>query len=123
MSNTYPSPNGPGQGTAGGTDVVTQLQGIVRQLAAWVKAFSGRQTFGSFTLAAAASTTVSQPAVQANSAISITPTNASAATLVSGAHSPYIASISPGASFTVSTADGGNAAGTETYSYLITTPS
>ena len=49
MSNTYP-PN-QGQGTAGGTDVVTQLQGIVRQLAAWVKAFSGRQTFGSFTLA------------------------------------------------------------------------
>ena len=108
MSNTYP-PN-QGQGTAGGTDVVTQLQGIVRQLAAWVKAFSGRQTFGSFTLAAAATTTVAQVAAEANSSIVISPTNASAAVLVGGA------------SFTVATADGGSAAGTETFSYLITTP-
>ena len=120
MSNTYP-PN-QGQGTAGGTDVVTQLQGIVRQLAAWVKAFSGRQTFGSFTLAAAATTTVAQVAAEANSSIVISPTNASAAVLVGGAHSPYVSAISPGVSFTVATADGGNAAGTETFSYLITTP-
>lgn len=122
MSNTYP-PQGPGQGTAGGTDVVTQLQGIVRQLAAWVKAFTGRQTFGSFTFAAAASTTVAQSAVQANSSIVLSPTNASAATLVSGTHSPYVSAISPGVSFTVSTADAGSAAGTETFAYLITTPS
>jgi len=122
MSNVYPS-GPPGQGTAGGTDVVTQLQGIVRQLAAWVKAFTGRQTFGSFTMAAAATTTVSQAGVQANSSIVLSPTNAAAATLVGGAHSPYVSAISPGVSFTVATADGGAAAGTETFQYLITTPS
>ena len=120
MSSTYP-PN-QGQGTAGGTDVVTALQGIIRQLTAWVKAFSGRQTFGSFTLAAAATTTVAQTAVQSNSYVALTATNADAATLIAGVHSPYLSSISPGVSFTIATADGGNAAGTETFSYLITTP-
>ena len=120
MSNTYP-PN-QGQGTAGGTDVVTQLQGIVRQLAAWVKAFSGRQTCGSFTLAAAATTTIAQTAVQSNSYIALTATNAAAANLIRGVHAPYLSAISPGMSFTIATADGGSAVGTETFSYLITTP-
>ena len=120
MSNTYP-PN-QGQGTAGGTDVVTQLQGIVRQLAAWVKAFSGRQTFGSFTLAAAATTTIAQTAVQSNSYIALTATNAAAANLIRGVHAPYLSAISPGMSFTIATAVGGSAVGTETFSYLITTP-
>lgn len=122
MSNTYPNPSG-GQGTAGGTDIVTALQGIIRQLTAWVKAFQGRQTFGSFTLAAAATTTVTQPAVQANSYIDLAETNASAGTLQGSAKHLYISAIAPGTSFTVATASGVAAAGTETFSYLITTPS
>jgi hypothetical protein len=112
-----------GQGTAGGTDTITALQGIIRQLAAWVKAFQGRITQGAFTMAASATTTVAQTAVQSKSNITLTPANAAAATLVGSAKSPYISSVSPGTSFTVATANGGNAVGTEIFDYQITTAS
>ena len=129
--------------TAGATDVVTQLQGVVRQLGsqavietngvtqlqailvqltAWVTAFTGRTTFGSFILAAAATTVVTEPAVQANSFIQLTALNAAAGTLMGSAKYLYISAKTPGASFTVATADGTNAAGTEQFSYYITTP-
>jgi hypothetical protein len=111
-----------GQGTAGVTDAVSQLQNIARNLSLLVLAFKGRPTYGSFTMAAAASTVVAQPAVQANSFIALTATNASAGALVGSAKAPYVSSISPGVSFTVSTANGGNAVGTETFSYVIQTP-
>lgn len=111
----------PNQGTAGATDVVVQLRGIIQQLSAWVSAFKGRITLGSFTMAAAATTVVPQTAVQSTSNITLTPTNAAAATLVGSAHSPYISAISPGVSFTVATADGGSAAGTEIFKYQIQT--
>ena len=113
----------PGQGTAGVTDGVTQLNLIARQIGLLVAAFKGRSTFGSFTMAAAATTTVLQPAVQANSAIMLTATNASAGTLVGSAKSPYISSISPGVSFTVATANAVAATGTETFQYTVNTPS
>lgn len=121
MSNTdnYTAPQ---QGTAGATDVVTQLQGIVRQLSAWVTAFQGRPTFGSLALAAAASTVVMQPAVQSNSFVQLTPTNAAAATLMGSSKALYISTIVAGSSFTVATADGTSAAGTEKFSYSLTTP-
>ena len=112
-----------GQGTAGVTDAVSQLQNISRNLSLLVLAFKGRPTFGSFTMAAAASTVVAQPAVQANSMIVPFPTNAAAGTLVGSAKSPYLASISPGVSFTISTANAASAAGTETFNYFVVTPS
>ena len=112
-----------GQGTAGVTDAVTQLQNIARQLGLWVSAFKGRNTFGSFTTAAAPTTTVSQPAVQATSFINLSPTNAAAGTIEGSSKALYIKSISPGVSFTVATADGTNATSTATFSYKIETPS
>jgi hypothetical protein len=111
-----------GQGTSGLTDVTSQLQNIARQLGLWVLAFKGRNTFGSFTTAVAPTTTVSQPAVQANSLIVLSPTNAAAGTLQGSAQSLYIKSISPGVSFTVATANGSNATAA-TFSYAIETPS
>lgn len=108
--------------TAGVTDVVTQLQGIVRQLTALVKAINGRVTFGSFTMPVAATSTIAQPAVKANSSITLQATNASAATLMGSAKSLYISSITAGASFTVATASAAAAAGTETFNYLVDTP-
>lgn len=120
MSNTDQAGNS--QGTAGVTDAVTQLQNIARNLGLWIKAFAGRITFGTFTMAAAATTTVPQTAVQSNSNISLTPTNAAAGTLVGSTKAPYISAISPGVSFTVATASGVSAAGTETFQYLISTP-
>jgi hypothetical protein len=113
----------PGQGTAGATDVVSALKGITQQLAAWVKVFGSRNTYGSFTLSAAATTTIAQPAVQANSVPDWTPTNAAAGTLEGSAKHLYLSSISPGVSFTVATANSAAAAGTETFIYKIETPS
>jgi hypothetical protein len=113
----------PGQGTAGATDVVSALKGITQQLTALVKAFNGRNTYGSFTLAASVSTTVAQPAVQANSVPDWTPTNAAAGTLEGSAKHLYLSSVSPGVSFTVATSNAVAAAGTETFIYKIETPS
>lgn len=76
-------------------------------------------TTGTFTMDADASTTVSDTSVQTTSRITITPTNAAAATLVAGASSPYVTSKTANTSFNVDTADGGNAAGTETFDYQI----
>ena len=93
---------------------------ILSQLVLTMQNFLGVQgTCGSFTMGAAASTTVAQALVTANSFIFLMPTNAAAATLVAGSSSPYISSKSAGVSFTVATADAGSAAGTETYNYLL----
>ena len=113
----------PNQGTAGATDVVTQLQGIVRQLSAWVHAFKGRAAFGSFTMGVAATTVISQPVVATNSIITLTPTNAAAGTLMGSAKSLYISAKTTGISFTVATANGVVAVGGETFDYSVTTPS
>jgi hypothetical protein len=76
---------------------------------------------GSLQLDAAATTTVNDANVTASCIILAFPTNAAAATLVSGAKSPYekIASRVVGTSFEVATADGNSAVGTETFNYLI----
>lgn len=68
---------------------------------------------------AAASTVVSDTEVHANSHIDFTPTNAAAATLMAGAKSIYVSARNAGTSFTVTTADGTNAAGTENFTYRI----
>lgn len=108
--------------SAGVTDVVTQLQGIVRQLTQLVKVFNGREVFGTITFTSAVnSLTIIQPAVKANSIITLAPTNASAATLMGSAKALYYTIIA-GTSFTVLTANGTNTAGTETFSYIINTP-
>jgi hypothetical protein len=123
---TSSSPNEPWQQipsqSAGVTDVVTQLQGIVRQLTQLVMAFKGRPVLGTFTMTATATLVIPQAAVQANSNISITPTNASAATQQAGATSLYVSSISPGVSFTVATASAGAGTAGATFSYTMNTP-
>jgi hypothetical protein len=75
---------------------------------------------GSFTMDAAASTSVAATVVTANSRIFLVPTNAAAATLVGSAESPYISAKSAGVGFTVSTASGA-ASGTETFDYIVIT--
>ena len=106
---------------ADNTDIVTQLQQVAQQLGRWVQAFQGRQLFGSFTMTAASSQIISNYAVAANSVIMLIPTNAAAATLQAGASSLY-ATPTAGTGFTVNTANGGSAAGTETFQYVVTTP-
>jgi hypothetical protein len=65
---------------------------------------------------------VAQPAVKANSVIQLTPANASAGTIMGSAKSIYISAIVAGTSFTLTTASGTAAAGTEQFYYTINTP-
>lgn len=78
---------------------------------------------GTFTLSAAASTVVPNTSVTSTSIIQWTPTNAAAATLLSGANNLYLSARTSGASFTVTTAAGGSAAGTETFNFSLSNPS
>ena len=72
-----------------------------------------------FTLAAAASTTVSNDQVTANSIIVVTPVNASAGVLQGSAKAIYVSGRTAGTGFTVTTANGASAAGTEVFSYYL----
>ena len=74
---------------------------------------------GSFTCANAATTTVTQPAVEATSIILLMPKNAAAGTLQGSAKHLYISARTAGASFTVATASAASAAGTETFDYIL----
>ena len=105
-------------------DLVQAAQGILQTLGKINQSLGAmtRLSAGTFTMAAAASKVVSDTNVASNSIITLTPTNAAAGTLQQSTETLYISSISPGVSFTVATADGGSAAGTETFSYLIYTP-
>jgi hypothetical protein len=77
---------------------------------------------GTFTMAAAATKVVTEPGVTASSVIVLSPTNAAAGTLMGSNESLYISTKVAGASFTVATAAGTAAAGTETFNYLIFNP-
>ena len=98
-----------------------QMKGANQNLGALVgilaSAFPLHSNRGSFTMAAAASKAVADTSIKTGSVILAMPTNASAATLLAGSHNLYF-TTSPGVGFTVHTADGGNAAGTETFDYL-----
>lgn len=110
---------GPGGGDA--SAVNSNLQNIARQLGLWVQAFNGRIVSGSFTCTNATTTTVTQTAIKANSVVSLTPSNATAA-LLQRAQGIFHSTNTPGASFAVST-QSGTAAGTETFEYTVFTPS
>ena len=112
----------PNNQSAGVTDVVTQLQAIVSQLRNVANAITGRVVFGTFTMPAAATLTIKQPGIKANSIVTFSPTDASAGTLQGSAKALYVSSIVAGTSFTISTANATNAAGTETFSYTINSP-
>jgi hypothetical protein len=77
---------------------------------------------GTFTMAAAATKVVTETGVTASSFIMLSPTNAAAGTLMGSNESLYISAKTAGASFTVATAAGTAAAGTETFAYLIFNP-
>lgn len=95
---------------------------VVEKIGTW-RANEGTGTkTGNFTLGAAATTVVADTFISANSKIVPIPTNAAAATLMSGAKSLYVSAKTASTSFTVATADATAAAGTETFDYTITNP-
>lgn len=105
-------------------DVVAILNQIARNgslLAQTMSAVLPRIN-GTFTLSAAASTTVTQPQVKADSLIQWFPSNAAAATLEGSAKHLYPSTINAGSNFIMTTASGSTAAGTETFKYTIINP-
>jgi hypothetical protein len=84
-----------------------------------LRLLSTNGNIGTFTAGAAATTDVANTAVLTGCKVFIFPTNAAAGTLMAGADSLYVSAVTAGVGFTVATAGGGNAAGTETFNYLI----
>lgn len=79
---------------------------------------------GNFTMAAAATKTINDTNITADSIVLLQATNGAANTLMAGANriDALIADYVVGVSFMVRTAGGGAAAGTETFRYLIKNP-
>jgi hypothetical protein len=102
-------------------DINSTLQGIARQMGAWVAAFNGRIVSGSFTLAGGTTTVVSQASVTANSIIVFSPTNATAA-LTQRSGGLYLSARTAASTFSIST-QSGTTIGSETFNYLLFNPS
>ena len=113
----WPGMDNGGQGQL--NDVSTKLQIGNQILAQMLDLFTNLfpRTTGSFTMDAAASKAVTDSNVTSSSIILLMPTNAAAGTLMGSNESLYITPAS--GSFTVATAAGTAAAGTETFNYAV----
>jgi hypothetical protein len=103
-------------------DINSNLKNAVTNIGALTNAINAAfpRITGSFTLAAATTTVVVQPATAANSIVILTPTNGTAA-LTERTSGLFQSANTPGASFSISTQNGA-AAGTETFSYIMVNP-
>lgn len=111
-----------GGGVTQTTDISTKLQIGNQILAQMLDLFRNLfpRTTGTFTMAAAATKVVTDANVTTSSVITLTATNAAAGTLMGSNECLY---VTPAAgSFTVATAAGTAAAGTETFVYLVFNP-
>lgn len=111
-------------GETGLSQLATNGNNLNKQMGVLITTLQGifPRVFGTFTLAAAATTTVSQPEITASSIVVWIPTNAASATLLGSGGNLYLSALTAGASFTVATASGAAAAGTETLSYFVINP-
>ena len=82
-------------------------------------AINNIQKSGVFTMSATSSKVVADSRVTAVSHIDLRATNAAAGALMGSAGHLYISARTSGVSFTVATSNGGNAAGTENFTYAI----
>lgn len=100
-------------------DLVTTLKIANQNMSLLIQTIMGifPRVTGSFTAAAAATTTISNTSISSNAIVVLVPTNASARTLQAGANMLSVSVVSGGIGFTAETAGGGSAAGTETFSY------
>lgn len=106
------------------TEIISQLKFLVQNVAQIQQAIINvaPRTFGTFTLSAASATVIPQTSTQSMSVIDLMPTNAAAATLMGAATSLYVSARTEGTSFTVTTANGAAAVGTETFAYVLWNP-
>lgn len=110
--------------TASIDDLASNQKYIIQNLSKIAQILQGLfGNTGTFTWnGAAATTVVANTSILANSQVLLIPTNAAAATLMGSNECPYVSSRSTGASFTVATAAGTAAAGTETFFYVVIPP-
>lgn len=103
-------------------DIVTQLRGGVSALSSIAQTLSNAfpQVIGTLTLANATTTAVTQPGIVANGFPVLTPTNAAAA-LLERTQGLFLATVTAGAGFVLSTQTG-TAQGTEKFAYYIVNP-
>jgi hypothetical protein len=103
--------------------MLLHAQGVNQNLGKLVEVFATKfalsATTGTFTLGAAASTTVNDVNVKANSLILPIPNTAAAALIMGSTKSLWTSAKVAGTSFTVSTADGTAASGGQSFSYII----
>jgi len=113
--------NAPAAGQTPGqvNDISTKLQIGNQILARMLDLFTNLfpRSNGTFTMAASASKTITDANVKTTSVIPLTATNAAAGTLMGSAKSLYV--TAGNGSFTVTTASGVAAAGSETFSYSV----
>lgn len=104
------------------SDLSSKLQASNQIMAKLVGIFSALfpRSTGTFTMAAAASKVVTDSTVTTSSYVTLTPTNAAAGTLMGSTKCLYV-TLAAG-SFTVTTASGVAAAGTETFTYSVNNP-
>lgn len=103
-----------------GTDgIETKLQMGNQLLAKLVNVIQALfpRTVSTFTMAAASTKTITDGNVTTASLVTLTPTNAAAATLMGSAKCLYVTTAA--GSFTVTTASGAAAAGTEVFAYSV----
>jgi hypothetical protein len=105
-------------------DVVRELNLANRNMSLLITTIRNMlpRSTGTFTAANAATTTVTDSTVLSTSVILLVPTNAAAGTLQAGTTHLYVSAKTAGTSFTVATASGASAAGTETFQYAIFNP-
>jgi len=118
--------------TSGGTtpiggslqDLVTSIKSGVVYLGKLVQIWTAvlPRATGLFTMTATATHAVAEPRVQANSIVQLIPTNAAAGTLQGSAKFLFVSTVSAGVGFTVVTSSAANAAGTEVFTYVATSP-
>lgn len=111
-------------GGAGLSDLATNGKLLNQNISLLIETLQGIfRNSGTFTWnGASATTVVANTGVQANSQVLLIPTNAAAATLMGSNECPYVSTRTVGTSFTLSTAAGTAAAGTETFFYVLITP-
>lgn len=127
MDNGYPGQIGGGNGLqspmmgsmSGTDDIANKLQLGNQLMGKLVGIISNLfpRTISVFTMAAASSKTITDANVTTSSLITLTPTNAAAATLMGSAKALYVTAAA--GSFTVTTANAASAAGSETYTYAV----
>lgn len=113
-----------GGGNSSLSDIATNQKALNQNISQLIQVLQNifRNT-GSFTWNTASATfVVTNTGVQATTQVLLIPTNAAAATLLGSNEYPYVSSRVVGTSFTLSTAAGTAAAGTETFFYVLITP-